>query len=448
MSGALSPIGTTLALGTPAAALSTLQHAAFRFVPFKVLAQATTVGRKTAIHDFPFADGVQTEDLGARARIYRFTGYLVGPAAPVLEKAILAAAETPGPGLLVHPTIGARNVVCLSLTTGSRFDRMRVIELHWEFLEPTEGTGLATAIATAVAVLATVASGWATSSRSFNRAAVPAAAVAPEAKAEAATVSAAFTERVVRATTDGTGALRAVAGLPGNHGRYAAGSLGALQPAATTAEALANATVARAAVVAAAAACTDVAENLGEDTDYVAALRVLMAKLAAALIDPTDRIRILLGLVSFAYESPTGSSTIGEAMAIVRGAVATAARQAAALALAEACAAFTPASHDDAVAVMLRVGAALDTEITAAGDALDDDTFTLLRRVRSDVIADLLARGADLALIEEVQFQAPMPALWVAHRLYQDALRVDELVNRANPVHPAFMPTTFSALAR
>lgn len=448
MSGALSPGGTTLALGTPASFLSVLQHAAFRFVPFKVLAQQTTVGRKVAIHDFPFADGVQTEDLGMRGRIYRFTGFVHGPAGPVLEKALLMAAEAKGPGLLVHPTIGARNVVCLSLSTGVRYDRMRVIELNWEFLEPAAGSLLITAIATAVSVLATVSSGWATSKGSFNAKAVPAAAVAPEAKVEGAAVSAAFTGRVRAAVVDGTGALRAVVGLPGNLGRYASGSRRTLQAATTAEGALANATAARAAVTVAASTADATAANLGPSSDYVGDLQTLMTATASALVDPADQIRVLLPLTAFTYDDPTGTSTIGSAMATMRDAVSAAARQAAAYALATAVASYQPSSQADAVETMLRVTAAMDVEITSAGDALDDDAYQALRDLRGAIVADLMSRGGSLELVEAVSVAAPMPALTLAHRLYQDARRANELVAGVDPPHPAFMPTRFDALAR
>lgn len=447
MSGAFNPSGTTLASGGPVGFSALLQHASFRFVPFKVLAESTTTGRKIAIHDYPFQDGIQAEDLGARARLYRFTGYLIGPAGPILEKLLLRAAEQPGPGLLVHPMIGARTVVCLSCTTGARFDRQRVIEVHWEFLESAQSSGLLTAIATAVSVFATVASGISTSRSSFNRVALPAAAAAPEAKIQAATVSAAYTAQAVARTTDGTGALRAVVGLPGNNGRYAGGRLAEPQPAATTAGALANATVARASVVTLAAVANATAATLASTSDYVGDLDNLMQGVRASLIDPADQIRVLVHLATFTYASPVGTSSIGAAMATMTSAVTGAVRRSAALALAQASATYAPTSHDDAVATMAIVVAALDAEITAAGDTGDDATYSALRDVRAAVVADLMARGANLAGIKTITLAANMPALWVAHRLYGTADRTTELVARVNPPHPAFMPASFEALS-
>lgn len=447
MSGALNPTGTTAASGGAVGFSALLQHASFRFIPFKVLAESTTTGRKIAIHDYPFQDGIQAEDLGGRARLYRFTGYLVGPAGPVLEKLLLNAAESPGPGMLIHPMIGARNVVCLSCTTGARFDRQRVIEVHWEFLESSASNGLLTAIATAASVFATVASGIGSSRTSFNAVAVPAAAAAPEAKVQAGVVSSAFTAQVVTRTADGTGALRSVAGLPGNNGRYAAGRLAEPQAATTTAQALANATAARAQVVSRAATVNTTAANLSSASDYVGDLDNLMTAVRTSLIDPADQIRVLVPLTTFSYVAPDGTSTIGAAMAAMTEAVAGAARRAAALALASASAAYQPTSHEDALEIMAAVAGALDTEITAAGDVGDDATYLALRDVRGAVVADLMARGANLAGIKTIDLRATMPALWVAYRLYGDADRTTELVARVNPPHPAFMPASFEALS-
>ena len=42
---------------------------------------------------------------------------------------------------------------------------------------------------------------------------------------------------------------------------------------------------------------------------------------------------------------------------------------------------------------------------------------------------------------------SPMPSLALAQRLYRDPDRADDLVARAAPAHPAFMPVRFKALS-
>ena len=41
-----------------------------------------------------------------------------------------------------------------------------------------------------------------------------------------------------------------------------------------------------------------------------------------------------------------------------------------------------------------------------------------------------------------------MPSLWWANRLYGDAKRADEIVERNGVKHASFMPPEFEALAR
>ncbi|HBA7856845.1 TPA: multidrug DMT transporter permease, partial [Escherichia coli] len=47
--------------------------------------------------------------------------------------------------------------------------------------------------------------------------------------------------------------------------------------------------------------------------------------------------------------------------------------------------------------------------------------------------------------VMKVTSRSPQPSLALANRLYQDASRADELVQAVSPVHPAFMPLSFTA---
>ncbi|MCV5934699.1 multidrug DMT transporter permease, partial [Escherichia coli] len=47
--------------------------------------------------------------------------------------------------------------------------------------------------------------------------------------------------------------------------------------------------------------------------------------------------------------------------------------------------------------------------------------------------------------VMKVTSRSPQPSLALANRLYQDAARADELVQAVSPVHPAFMPLSFTA---
>jgi prophage DNA circulation protein len=76
-----------------------------------------------------------------------------------------------------------------------------------------------------------------------------------------------------------------------------------------------------------------------------------------------------------------------------------------------------------------------------------DATYNALRDLRGSVVRDLNTRGAQLPPIKTFAFSASLPSLTLANRMYRDSSRADELVVQADPIHPAFFPQEFSALA-
>ena len=91
--------------------------------------------------------------------------------------------------------------------------------------------------------------------------------------------------------------------------------------------------------------------------------------------------------------------------------------------------------------------ALIDDESDIAGDAGDDSSYGALRALRQAIVADLQARGANLASIATFTFNAPLPSLVLANRIYRDPIREQQLVQQVAPIHPAFMPTRFKALS-
>jgi prophage DNA circulation protein len=178
------------------------------------------------------------------------------------------------------------------------------------------------------------------------------------------------------------------------------------------------------------------------------AAAAVAAALAAAAQDPADALRLLQDLARVALPGVVGASLIAQAMTTMQAAMGDLLRRTAVIAMAQASALYQPSSNDDATRVLQMVTAMLDAEIVVAGDQGEDDVYAALWDLRSAVVADLGARGADLAPIAEFAFKANLPAVALAQRLYQDPTREAELVTQVDPVHPLFMPVAFTALAQ
>jgi len=431
-----------------------LQTASFRGVPFKVIAAQTKKGRRQAIHEYPYVDGGWPEDMGRALRIYSFSGYLIGDLAPVMQRLLDNAVEAKGPGLLIHPTIGAVKVAVGSASTAIHRDKMRVIEVAFEFIEAGSPVFPTTIIATAVAVFAAADSALTAAGSDLGGTAIPAAAAGPAVTAEAQAVVTSFAAATTAGGANPTAIVGMAAALPPpdantSYGRYGAGSASVMLPAGTTVATLqAQLANQRASLALAASGAAAAAASYGADTDMLDALAALVEAMRAGITDPADQVQVLLALAGFTFaDSAGGTVGIGAAMAAMRDAMAAACRRAALVSLARASASYQPSSYNDAATLRVSLAAALDNEITAAGDAGEDASYTALTALRSAVVQDLTVRGASLPSIVTVNLLLPLPSLVIAHRLYLDASRSDQIAAESGAIHPAFCPTTFQALA-
>ncbi len=79
----------------------------------------------------------------------------------------------------------------------------------------------------------------------------------------------------------------------------------------------------------------------------------------------------------------------------------------------------------------------LDTE---AETVTSDAVYQALGQLRAAVVRDVTARSADLARVIRYTPKATLPALVVAHHLYGDASRADDLIVRNRSIrHPGFV---------
>jgi len=87
-----------------------------------------------------------------------------------------------------------------------------------------------------------------------------------------------------------------------------------------------------------------------------------------------------------------------------------------------------------------------EAELVAA-DNKDNVAYTALVGIHAAVSTDLATRSFTLPSIVAYTFPSRMPSLWLAHRIYTDASRNDELIAQNRPIHPLFMPAVGTALS-
>lgn len=95
-------------------------------------------------------------------------------------------------------------------------------------------------------------------------------------------------------------------------------------------------------------------------------------------------------------------------------------------------------TSNQAVALRDALVAQIDTEIEVNDPPLE--VVKTLTAVRAAVVRDVAARAQYLQKTATYTPLTVLPAVVLAHRIYQDARRADELVERNGVSHPAFMP--------
>jgi prophage DNA circulation protein len=198
----------------------------WRGVGFVMDAAETRAGRRVALHEYPYRDTVWPEDLGKLPRRFTFQAFLVGDDVYQQRNAMLAAAEQPGEGTLVHPTLGTMQCVLLDFSTTDRRERGRMVEISFQFvlagdvMFPAAGIASGNLIGQFAGALNLASTSDMTSTLTSLRS-VP---------SQAAAFMPSFGGLAADVVNDPTRALNSVAGLQGYNGRFAAGSRTTLLP--------------------------------------------------------------------------------------------------------------------------------------------------------------------------------------------------------------------------
>jgi prophage DNA circulation protein len=118
--------------------------ASFKGVQFYCTEADVEGGRRGAEGEFPFGEDTAYADLGRKIRVYHLTAYFREDNHVWDSEALFAACESPGPGMLVHPTRGTVMVACRSVKVKDEVEQSAgETSVEMEFVEANIGfTGI------------------------------------------------------------------------------------------------------------------------------------------------------------------------------------------------------------------------------------------------------------------------------------------------------------------
>lgn len=375
-----------------------LVGASFRGVPFLVDTSEYSGGRRTVVKEFPLRDQPEVEDLGRATRTFPVEGYVLGDDyLPQRDALIDALDNRSGPGQLLHPTYGALQVICTNLKVRESKREGGFAAFAIEFTEAA--------------------------AQPRNPTVEPDAAELLDASATAA----------LEASGADYAAVLQVEDLPG----WVFDSIADVITSATEAvDQLVGPVLTEAQDLAALkskldALQVDALHLARRPLDLAAALDDLLLTFSDPFLLPR-----LLRLYAFMPPERPGGTTLNReveisnfdaVLALVRRGIAIQAARLAPLADFD--------SYEAAVEVRDAVAEMLDEQLEVAGD----EAFTPLQQLRADLVRSVPGEGSDLAHVVRYTPPAVVPSLVLAHRLYGDLEREEDLIGRNRIQNPAFI---------
>lgn len=375
--------------------------ASFRGAPFFVEGTESSYGRRQAVHEHAQRDTPYTEDLGRKAREFSITGYVLGANYHLARDAVVDACEQAGPGQLVHPYKGELTVVCRGLSVSENSQEGGFCRLTLTFLEAGEA--------------------------SFPRAMTDSINAISGAGNQA--ITAAQGGFVSRFLTDGfpgfvrdaaAARLTAITDYLSSPGQSLAGEIGA-----------------------AADYFYSVRDLAADAYDLVLQPQTLAQRLIGVLGSArgafgSNSFAMLTGMTSNFDEAYTGSTATPsrKQQAANFEAMGELVRQVSVAESAKAAVVTEYPSYQDAIAARDVLLEQIDEEVEYT---VNDDAFVALGKLRTEIARGIPPQDQRLPQLVEYTPPSTLPSLVVAHNLYNDAGRADEITARNKARHPGFL---------
>lgn len=119
--------------------LNDLLPASFRGVGFQVSSTSSEFGRRNQTHEYPFRNIPYTEDMGRSARKNKIEAFLIGDDYQEQTEKLVNAIEQEGSGMLIHPFLGELNVnIEGQITVNNSVENGRMSVISFSFVEAGE----------------------------------------------------------------------------------------------------------------------------------------------------------------------------------------------------------------------------------------------------------------------------------------------------------------------
>lgn len=361
----------------------------FRGVPFFVRTHSVEGGRRNVRNEYPLRDLPSVQDLGRKARTWQVELYVIGPDYHLARDQLTDALEAGGAGELVHPWHGT----------------LRVNVDSYRLEESTERGGTARFSVTFVESGEVLEPRAVQDTRNATAAAVAACEIVM-----AAEVAASLNTDGMPAWADEGLREKLLRGIAGLRGEWA-DALENVRDAAAIAE-----------------------KSFGAARGIAA-----QARSGFGLVALVNRVRALGDLISPDVATTPTMARLAQNQAVVARTV----RVALIAAAAGQSATLSYSSQQEARAMRTAITLLINEEferVDAAGKPVSGPLYVALVEVRSSVAKDMAVRGLRLPEITQYTPAATLPALVIAQRLYGDASRAAEIVQRNRIADPGFVP--------
>lgn len=379
-----------------------LQPASFRGVEFLCSQHDFVFGRRIELNQYPLRDEPFAEDLGRRAREWNIEAFVLGENYMATRDALIAACEQAGPGRLVHRWLGEVSASVRGdcrMTESTREGGMARFQIS--FVEAGERVEPAARLDTAVRV---------------------------ERLADAADEVAVAEFGATFSVDDVSGFVADVAQLDASSVLdMAEDAMRSIRPDALLDE-LASVTSAISFTRSRIASLIRSPFSLAQR--FLDIIRVLGGNIA----NPLQGFSNLFGLSWPRFPTRTRSR---RRVVTNQAAMRSLARTLTVTAAARTAAQTEFKSYDEAVAVRDPLASAIEE---VAAETTNDRIYDSLMALRAAVVADITARGADLARQVTYTPAAVLPALVVAYQVYGDIDAAEDIVARNRVRHPGFVP--------